>query len=101
MDEMYICATLAAILAARFVLDAIRIHALLSAINNNDSSNIVHFPGGPNALSDVLMSTPIFTRDGEYESGFTVVVAATVVGDVTGFGFGVVIITQKVLFYSL
>ncbi|CAL5344747.1 unnamed protein product [Camellia sinensis] len=36
--------------------------ALLAAVNNNDSSHIVHVPAGPNALSDVLISTPIFTQ---------------------------------------
>lgn len=32
-----------------------KLEALLSAVNNNDSSHLVHVPPGPNALSDVLI----------------------------------------------
>lgn len=32
-----------------------KLEALLAAVNNNDSSHIVHVPAGPNALSDVLI----------------------------------------------
>lgn len=32
-----------------------KLEALLAAVNNNDSSHIVHVPPGPNALSDVLI----------------------------------------------
>ena len=32
-----------------------KLEALLGAVNNNDSSHIVHVPSGPNALSDVLI----------------------------------------------
>ena len=32
-----------------------KLEALLSAVNSNDSSHIVHVPSGPNALSDVLI----------------------------------------------
>lgn len=32
-----------------------KIEALLAAVNNNDSSHIVHVPPGPSALSDVLI----------------------------------------------
>ena len=32
-----------------------KLEALLAAVNNNDSSHIVHIPPGPNALSDVLI----------------------------------------------
>lgn len=32
-----------------------KLEALLSAVNNNGSSHIVHVPPGPNALSDVLI----------------------------------------------
>ncbi|KAH1206277.1 26S proteasome non-ATPase regulatory subunit 4 [Glycine max] len=59
-----------------------KLEALLSAVNNNDTSHIVHVPSGPNALSDVLISTPIFTGDGEGGSGFAA-------GSVSGFEFGV------------
>ncbi|ESW28166.1 hypothetical protein PHAVU_003G264300 [Phaseolus vulgaris] len=63
-----------------------KLEALLSAVNNNDTSHIVHVPSGPNALSDVLISTPIFTGDGEGGSGFA---AAAAAGGVSGFEFGV------------
>lgn len=32
-----------------------KLEALLGAVNNNDTSHIVHVPPGPNALSDVLI----------------------------------------------
>ncbi|EPS65068.1 hypothetical protein M569_09711, partial [Genlisea aurea] len=64
-----------------------KLDGLLSAVNNNDSSHIVHVPAGPNALSDVLISTPIFTGDGEGGSGFAAAAAAA--GGVSGFEFGV------------
>ncbi|TKY55924.1 26S proteasome non-ATPase regulatory subunit 4-like [Spatholobus suberectus] len=32
-----------------------KLEALLAAVNNNDTSHIVHVPSGPNALSDVLI----------------------------------------------
>lgn len=32
-----------------------KLEALLTAVNNNDSSHIVHVPPGPNALSDFLI----------------------------------------------
>lgn len=66
-----------------------KLEALLAAVNNNDSSHIVHVPAGPNALSDVLLSSPIFTGDGEGGSGFAAAAAAAAAGGVTGFDFGV------------
>ncbi|MED6192700.1 proteasome regulatory particle base subunit rpn10 [Stylosanthes scabra] len=33
-----------------------KLEALLEAVNNNDTSHIVHVHAGPNALSDVLIS---------------------------------------------
>ncbi|KAI7988589.1 hypothetical protein LOK49_LG13G00917 [Camellia lanceoleosa] len=51
------------------------------------SSHIVHVPAGPNALSDVLISTPIFTGDGEGGSGFAAAAAAAAAGGVSGFDF--------------
>ncbi|KAL3031732.1 hypothetical protein AAZX31_02G044700 [Glycine max] len=66
-----------------------KLEALLSAVNNNDTSHIVHVPSGPNALSDVLISTPIFTGDGEGGSGFAAAAAAAAAGGVSGFEFGV------------
>ena len=32
-----------------------KLEALITAVNNNDSSHIVHVPAGQNALSDVLI----------------------------------------------
>uniref|UniRef100_A0A5B6ZR56 26S proteasome non-ATPase regulatory subunit 4 homolog n=1 Tax=Davidia involucrata TaxID=16924 RepID=A0A5B6ZR56_DAVIN len=66
-----------------------KLEALLAAVNNNDSSHIVHVPSGPNALSDVLISTPIFSGDGEGGSGFAAAAAAAAAGGVSGFDFGV------------
>jgi 26S proteasome regulatory subunit N10 len=66
-----------------------KLEALLAAVNNNDSSHIVHVPSGSNALSDVLISTPIFTGDGEGGSGFAAAAAAAAAGGVSGFDFGV------------
>ncbi|RWR95061.1 26S proteasome non-ATPase regulatory subunit 4 [Cinnamomum micranthum f. kanehirae] len=67
-----------------------KLEALLTAVNNNDSSHIVHVPAGPNALSDVLISTPIFTVDGEGGSGFAAsAAAAAAAGGVSAFDFGV------------
>lgn len=61
-----------------------KLEALVAAVNNNDSSHIVHVPPGPDALSDVLISTPIFTGDGE-GNGF----AAATAGGVAAFEYGV------------
>ncbi|KAF2291944.1 hypothetical protein GH714_042286 [Hevea brasiliensis] len=66
-----------------------KLEALLAAVNTNDTSHIVHVPPGPNALSDVLISTPIFTGDGEGGSGFAAAAAAAAAGGVSGFEFGV------------
>ncbi|CAK9156994.1 unnamed protein product [Ilex paraguariensis] len=66
-----------------------KLEALVAAVNNNDSSHIVHVPSGPTALSDVLISTPIFTGDGEGGSGFAAAAAAAAAGGVSGFDFGV------------
>ncbi|KAK4262056.1 hypothetical protein QN277_027666 [Acacia crassicarpa] len=66
-----------------------KLEALLAAVNNNDTSHNVHVPAGPTALSDVLISTPIFTGDGEGGSGFAAAAAAAAAGGVSGFEFGV------------
>ncbi|TYJ47456.1 hypothetical protein E1A91_A02G191000v1 [Gossypium mustelinum] len=66
-----------------------KLEALLAAVNNNDTSHIVHIPAGPNALSDILLSTPIFTGDGEGGSGFAASAAAAAAGGISGFEFGV------------
>ncbi|KAL2504287.1 26S proteasome non-ATPase regulatory subunit 4-like protein [Abeliophyllum distichum] len=65
-----------------------KLEALVAAVNNNDSSHVVHVPPGPSALSDVLISTPIFTGDGEGGSSFAAAAAAAA-GGVSGFEFGV------------
>ncbi|KAJ6797649.1 26S proteasome non-ATPase regulatory subunit 4-like protein [Iris pallida] len=65
-----------------------KLEALVAAVNNNGSSHIVHVPPGPSALSDVLISTPIFTGDGDGGSGFAAAAAAAA-GGVSGFDFGV------------
>ncbi|KAL4319721.1 hypothetical protein GQ457_18G018230 [Hibiscus cannabinus] len=64
-----------------------KLEALLASVNNNDSSHIVHVPPGQNALSDVLISTPVFTGDGEGGSGFAEATAAG--SGVSNFDFGV------------
>ncbi|CAL9089031.1 unnamed protein product, partial [Musa textilis] len=66
-----------------------KLEALVAAVNNNDNSHIVHVPPGPSALSDVLISTPIFTGDGEGGSGFAAAAAAAAAGGMSGFEFGV------------
>ncbi|KAM7516122.1 hypothetical protein LguiA_005705 [Lonicera macranthoides] len=66
-----------------------KLEALVAAVNNNESSHIVHVPPGSNALSDVLISTPIFTGDGEGGSGFAAAAAAAAAGGVSGYDFGV------------
>lgn len=66
-----------------------KLEALLAAVNNNDSSHLVHVPAGPNALSDVLLSTPIFTGDGEGGSGFAAAAAAAAASGASGYEFGV------------
>ncbi|KHG27540.1 26S proteasome non-ATPase regulatory subunit 4 -like protein [Gossypium arboreum] len=63
-----------------------KLEALLASVNNNDSSHIVHVPPGQNALSDVLISTPVFTGDGEGGGGFAAHAASV---GVTNFDFGV------------
>ncbi|XP_072954555.1 26S proteasome non-ATPase regulatory subunit 4 homolog [Typha angustifolia] len=66
-----------------------KLEALITAVNNNDSSHIVHVPPGSNAVSDVLISTPIFTGDGEGGSSFAAAAAAAAAGGMSGFDFGV------------
>lgn len=72
-----------------------KLEALLAAVNSNDNSHIIHVPPGPNALSDVLISSPIFTGD-EGGSGFAAAAAAgaaaaaaAAAGGGQGFDFGV------------
>ncbi|XP_065868657.1 26S proteasome non-ATPase regulatory subunit 4 homolog isoform X3 [Euphorbia lathyris] len=66
-----------------------KLEALLAAANNNESSHIVHIPPGPNALSDVLISTPVFNGEAG-GSGFAAAAAAAAAGGGGGdFEFGV------------
>ncbi|XAR73764.1 hypothetical protein NMG60_11007843 [Bertholletia excelsa] len=66
-----------------------KVEALLAVVNNNDSSHIVHVPSGQSALSDVLISTPLFTGDGGGGSGFAAATTAAAAGGMSGFEFGV------------
>eukprot|EP00249_Psilotum_nudum_P020010 c27520_g2_i1 orf=216-1478(+) len=73
-----------------------KLEALLNAVNSNDNSHIVHVPPGPNVLSDVLISSAIFTGDGEAGSSFAAAAAAgaaaaaaAAAGGAGGFEFGV------------
>ncbi|KAL8168401.1 hypothetical protein V2J09_009900 [Rumex salicifolius] len=65
-----------------------KLEALVASVNNNDSSHFIHVPSGPSALCDVLISSPIFSGDGE-GSGFAAAAAAAAAGGVSGFDFGV------------
>ncbi|KAJ3682589.1 hypothetical protein LUZ60_015162 [Juncus effusus] len=67
-----------------------KLEALVNAVNNSDSSHIVHVPAGEHALSDILISTPIFTGE-EGGSGFaaSAAAAAATAGTMGGFDFGV------------
>lgn len=54
-----------------------KLDALLASVNSNENSHIVHVPAGPNVLTDVLISSAIFTGDGEAGSGFAAAAAAS------------------------
>ncbi|KAI0493602.1 hypothetical protein KFK09_023721 [Dendrobium nobile] len=66
-----------------------KLGALVAAVNKNGNSHIVNIPPGPTALSDALLSTPIFTGDGDGGSGFAAAAAAAAAGGLSGFEFGV------------
>lgn len=66
-----------------------KLGALVAAVNNNGNSHIVNIPPGPSALSDSLLTTPVFTGDGDGGSGFAAAAAAVAAGGTTGFDFGV------------
>ncbi|KAG6551755.1 hypothetical protein Mapa_006846 [Marchantia paleacea] len=73
-----------------------KLDALLSAVTSNENSHIVHVPPGQAILSDVLISSSIFTGDGEGGSGFAAAAAAgaaaaaaAAAGGAGGFEFGV------------
>lgn len=67
-----------------------KLEAMINAVNNSESSHIVHIPPSQNILSDVLISTPIFTGE-EGGSGFAAAAAAAAAtaGGMSGFEFGV------------
>ncbi|KAK9945719.1 hypothetical protein M0R45_011218 [Rubus argutus] len=49
-----------------------KLEALVSLVNNNGTSHIVHVPPCSDALSDVLISTPLFIGDEGEGAGFAV-----------------------------
>ncbi|KAH9324079.1 hypothetical protein KI387_004257, partial [Taxus chinensis] len=72
-----------------------KLETLLTSANSNSNSHIVHVPAGSNVLSDVVISSSIFTEDGEGGSGFAAAAAAAAgaaaaaAGGAVGFEFGV------------
>lgn len=67
---------------------AAKLEALLGAVNSNDNSHLVHVPPGPAVLSDVLISSPVFTGDGEGGSGFAAAAAAGAAAAAAAGGMG-------------
>ncbi|CAI5462304.1 unnamed protein product [Closterium sp. Yama58-4] len=65
-----------------------KLEALLGAVNSNDNSHLLHVPPGPAVLSDVLISSPVFTGDGEGGSGFAAAAAAGAAAAVAAGGGG-------------
>ncbi|KAI3907919.1 hypothetical protein MKW92_008325 [Papaver armeniacum] len=65
-----------------------KLEALHAAVNNGNS-HIVHVPPESSALCDVLLTTPIFTGDGEGGSAFAASAAAAAAGGAAGYEFGV------------
>ncbi|MCL7040994.1 hypothetical protein MKW94_016481 [Papaver nudicaule] len=63
-----------------------KLEALHAAVNNGNS-HIVHVPPESNALCDVLLTTPIFTGDGEGGSAFEASAATAVAGGAGGDAF--------------
>ncbi|XP_050364616.1 26S proteasome non-ATPase regulatory subunit 4 homolog [Argentina anserina] len=64
-----------------------KLEALVAAVDNRNTSHVVHVPSGPDALSDVLLSTPILIEQGE--AGAAAEGAAAGIGGSSGFEFGV------------
>lgn len=46
-----------------------KLEKLLNAVNSNDTSHLLEIPVGPKLLSDVLLSSPIITPEGEVPQG--------------------------------
>ncbi|GAQ89627.1 26S proteasome non-ATPase regulatory subunit [Klebsormidium nitens] len=65
-----------------------KLEAFLGAVNSNDNSHLVTVPPGVNVLSDVLISSPVFTGDGEGGSGFAAAAAAGAAAAAAGVGGG-------------
>ncbi|KAI3919828.1 hypothetical protein MKW98_001084 [Papaver atlanticum] len=65
-----------------------KLEALHAAVSNGNS-HIVHVPPESSALCDVLLTTPIFTGDGEGGSAFAASAAAAAAGGASGYEFGV------------
>ncbi|KAI3981593.1 hypothetical protein MKX01_007513 [Papaver californicum] len=65
-----------------------KLDALHAAVNNGNS-HIVHVPPESSALCDVLLTTPIFTGDGEGGSAFAASAVAAAAGGAAGYEFGV------------
>lgn len=65
-----------------------KLEAFLGAVNSNDNSHLVTVPAGVNVLSDVLISSPVFTGDGEGGSGFAAAAAAGAAAAAAGVGGG-------------
>ncbi|KAL3677845.1 hypothetical protein R1sor_020801 [Riccia sorocarpa] len=70
-----------------------KLDALLTSVINNENSHLVHVPAGQAVLSDVIISSAIFTGDGEGGSGFAAAAAAgaaaAALEGAGGFEFGV------------
>ncbi|KAL2622779.1 hypothetical protein R1flu_002984 [Riccia fluitans] len=70
-----------------------KLDSLVNAVINNENSHIIHVPPGQAILSDVLISSSIFTGDGEGGSGFAAAAAAGAAAAALdahgGFEFGV------------
>ena len=46
-----------------------KLDAFLQAVNSNDNSHLVTVPPGTGALSDILLSTPVFMGDEDSGAG--------------------------------
>jgi len=51
------------------VANGAKLEAFVNAVNSNDNSHLVTVPPGSGALSDILLSTPVFTGDQEGSEG--------------------------------
>lgn len=65
-----------------------KLEAFVAAVNSNDNSNLVTVPTGDVILSDVLISSPLMTSDGEGTSAFAAAAAASAAAAAAGGGGG-------------